>query len=79
MLASRDGWSETEDGKRNERCGRAAKAGECGAEYGSRGGVEDGVKGRRGGRNDVIVEGCPGNGEAVRVGTPSCVATAAAT
>lgn len=46
MLASRDGWSETEDGKRNERCGRAAKAGECGAEYGSRGGVEDGVKGR---------------------------------
>lgn len=30
---------------------------------------------------DVIVEGCPGNGEAARrrVRTPSCVATAAAT
>lgn len=40
---------------------------------------EGGVKGR--GTDDVIVEGCPGNGEAVRrrVGTPSCVATAAAT
>lgn len=46
-------------------------------EWWSRG--EGGVKDR--GRDDVIVEGCPGNGEAVRrrVGTPSCVATAAAT
>lgn len=65
-----------EDRQRRGTVSRVAKqSGEV--EWWSRG--EGGVKDR--GRDDVIVEGCPGNGEAVRrrVGTPSCVATAAAT
>lgn len=78
LVEDRKRWRNGERGEREWR-GRVAKQSGEAEHRRRRVEGEGGVKSR--GTDDVIVEGCPGNGEAVRrrVGTPSCVATAAAT